>query len=240
MDVAARDTAQVPRVTEETVKVTQLVPQERVPERTAEDTIDVLSSASDARNDRSCEAHPTRLGADSRRGENRGRASATDSSTIRRSPQGHPRVSATVAQMRRAMMVAHKQSKNTFTKMCTRFGKVGSEIEAPAHTPAPQPERHVLEDEQPANMVAYTWREEGKTEAGGEVAVMGAFRKLKERSLEQSLAVKREVPSDIQELWQLVENLREEMQRLEEETKLRFTVTNSSESRSAHLVLPEQ
>ena len=38
---------------------------------------------------RSCEAHPTRPGADAHHGANRGRASPTDLLMIRRSPQAH-------------------------------------------------------------------------------------------------------------------------------------------------------
>ena len=53
---------------------------------------------------------------------------------------------------------------------------------------------------------------------------MGTSKEMRERNLEQSMAMKREVPSDIHDVWRLIEKLREEMQRLEEETKRRFTV----------------
>ena len=158
------------------------LPQECIPEHPAEEIIDVHFSATDGMNDRAREARFTEPGAGSHRGANRGHT--VESSMIRRSPQGHPsRVRATVAQMRRAMKVADKQSMNTVAKMCTGFGKVGSE-------------------------------------PGEEAVIMGASM---ERNLEQSLAMKKEMPSETQDLWQLVENLREEMQRLEEKTKRRFT-----------------
>ena len=143
-----------------------------MPEHTAEEIIGVPSSATDGMNDRAREARLTEPGAGLHCGENRGHA--TDSNTIRRSPQGHPsRVRATVAQMRRAMKVADKQSKNTFAKMRTGFGKVGSE-------------------------------------RGEEAVITGASKKLRERNREQSLVMKREVPSDILDVWQLIENLRAE------------------------------
>ena len=127
--------------------------------------------------------------------------------------------------MRHAMKVADRQSKNTFAKMCPGFGKAGSDREqAPAHTPALKPKRHGLKDEQPADMVAYSLRVEGKTELGEEVTFMGASKELRELNLEQNLATKREVPSDMQDVWQLVDSLRSETQRLEEETEQRFTV----------------
>ena len=50
------------------------------------------------------------------------------------------------------------------------------------------------------------------------------FKDLRERNLEQSLAMKKEMPSDRRDVWQLIGNLREEMQRLEDETKRRLTV----------------
>ena len=39
---------------------------------------------------------------------------------------------------------------------------------------------------------------------------MDASKELRERNLEQSLAMKKEVPSDTQNVWQIIENLREE------------------------------
>ena len=53
---------------------------------------------------------------------------------------------------------------------------------------------------------------------------MGASKELRERNLEQSLAIKKEVPSDTQDVWQIVENLRKKLKRLEDEMKPRFTV----------------
>ena len=41
---------------------------------------------------------------------------------------------------------------------------------------------------------------------------MGASKELRERNLEQSLAMKKEVPSDTQDVWQIVENLRKKVE----------------------------
>ena len=56
------------------------------------------------------------------------------------------------------------------------------------------------------------------------VIIMDMCKELSEWNLEQSLVGKREVPSDALEVWQLVEGLREELQRPEEEIKGKFTV----------------
>ena len=74
-DVAARDTAQVPQ---QMVEVTEWV-LKTVFWNTAEETVDVPSSASDGRNDWAPEARLTGPGAESQGGANRGRASAADS-----------------------------------------------------------------------------------------------------------------------------------------------------------------
>ena len=93
------------------------------------------------------------------------------------------------------------------------------------------------EDEQPADMVACTFRVEGKTELGEEVVVMGASKELREWDLEQSLVIERELPSEIQDVWQLAEIQREEFKRLEEETKQRLTVQIQVNHALTHLTL---
>ena len=106
---------------------------------------------------------------------------------------------------------------------------------APEQTPAAKEQG--LKNEQPADMVACTFRVEGKTELGEEVVVMRASKELREWDLEQSLVIKRELPSEIQDVWQLAEILREEFKRLEEETKQRFTVQIQVNHALTHLAL---
>ena len=49
--------------------------------------------------------------------------------------------------------------------------------------------------------------------------------------------MKRDVPSDTQDMWQIIENLREDLKRLEDEIKQRFTVLTQVNHALTHLAL---
>lgn len=159
---------------------------------------------------------------------------------------GHAEATSLLVQVRRAMKVADKESKNTFAKMCTGFGKIGSGREkAPVQEPAAKPQD--LEEEQPADMVACTFRVERKTEPGEEVVVMGACEELGEWNLEKSLVMKREAskpdweairagkPQSESHFWSVCVQLPEAHGRLEYKYAVRGP-TGATEEGSRHAV----
>ena len=94
-------------------------------------------------------------------------------------------------------------------------------------------------DKQSKNTFAEMCTGFGKVDSdpGEEAVIKGTTKELRKRNLEQCLAMKKEMPCDIQDVWQIIENLLEELQRLEEETKPRFTAQTRVNRVLTHLAL---
>jgi len=105
---------------------------------------------------------------------------------------GNSDAKALLPQVKRAQKAADKESKSTFAKMCTGFGKLGTED--PAKQPEkPAPKQEPIE-ERNLDMASVSFRIDHKTEEGESICVVGAAEALGNGDIAQGLPLVRQPP----------------------------------------------